>query len=330
MSDTKHLQSLITEAETYRTQGLLEESKEKFLELLDFIKTNEQFSKNQPLIDSIIEKVSGVEGEMADVDQLDEAPVLSEEAQNLISRLFSTSENQDIAAIEGAVALAKFGQYERALDEFQMLMKKGISIGGEPDLERLTKNFNTLVKDLSDSFKNIKDQSIQLVRYAEDHSVVALDLICDEAFGLGAARPMSQESERTLTLVQGDIEQPPFSPRSADLLIYNSSLHYAGDLGRCLVAGAQTLRPGGALIIMDSPVVYGSVTAVPAEGEKSQKQRRGRQLSEEELSQALAQAGLQSETVPVGRGFRWRLSRLRMRFMGLVPFELPLIYTRLA
>jgi hypothetical protein len=81
---------------------------------------------------------------------------------------------------------------------------------------------------------------------------------------------------------------------------------------------------------VDSPVVYGSVTAVPAEADQAQKQRSGRQLSEEELSRALAQAGLQSETVPVGRGFRWRLSRLRMRFMGLAPFDLPLIYARLA
>ena len=168
-------------------------------------------------------------------------------------------------------------------------------------------------------------------RYAAaGHSVVALDLSCDDAFGLGAARPISQDPGQSLTLVQGDIEQPPFLPQSADVLIYNASLHYAGDLGRCLAAGAQTLRPEGSLIIMDSPIVYGQVTAVPTEAEQSQNRRAGRQLAEEELAQALAQAGLRSETLPVGRGFRWRLSRLRMRFMGLVPFDLPLIYSRLA
>jgi uncharacterized protein YbaR (Trm112 family) len=164
---------------------------------------------------------------------------------------------------------------------------------------------------------------------AAGHTVVALDLSCDEAFGLGAARSISQSSGRALTLVQGDMEQPPFLPQSADLLIYNASLHYAGDLGRCLMAGAQTLRPEGALIIMDSPVVYGSVTAVPTEADRGQSWRRGRQLSEEELAQALAQAGLRSKTLPVRRGFRWRLSRLRMRLMGLAPFDLPLIYSRL-
>ncbi len=73
-----------------------------------------------------------------------------------------------------------------------------------------------------------------------------------------------------------------------------------------------------------------AVTAVPTEAEQSQMRRAGRQLSEEELAQALAQAGLLSETLRVGRGFRWRLSRLRMRFMGLAPFDLPLIYSRLA
>lgn len=167
-------------------------------------------------------------------------------------------------------------------------------------------------------------------RYAAaGHTVVALDLSCDEAFGLGAARPLSQRPGQSLTLVQGDIERPPLQPQSIDLLIYNASLHYAGDLGRCLTAGAETLRPGGALIIMDSPVVYGAVTAVPAEGEGQQSWRGGRQLAEEELTRALAQAGLRSETLAVGRGFRWRLSRLRMRLMGLAPFELPLIVARL-
>jgi len=45
--------------------------------------------------------------------------------QKLILRLFAFSKNKDMAAIEGAVALAKFGQYNKAMDEFKRLMKEG-------------------------------------------------------------------------------------------------------------------------------------------------------------------------------------------------------------
>ncbi len=168
MSKLKHIQSLINEAKTYRRQGLLQESKDKYLEILDILKKDAQLSNKQSLIDAIIKELSVVENEIIELDRPDETPVLSKEIQNLISRLFSTSENKHIAALEGAVALAKFGQYEKALDEFQNLMKEGIRIEADSNLEQLSKNFNKLVKDLSDSFNNIREQSIQLVRYTED------------------------------------------------------------------------------------------------------------------------------------------------------------------
>jgi SAM-dependent methyltransferase len=164
---------------------------------------------------------------------------------------------------------------------------------------------------------------------AAGHAVVALDLSCDEVFGLGAAREMAQALALSLTLVQGDIDQPPLQPQSADLLVYNASLHYAADISRCLARGVQTLRPDGALVIMDSPVVFGQVTAVPASQEQGSGPRRGRQLTEAELTEALTQAGLIYEFKKVPRGFRWRLSRWRLRLVGLAPFELPFVYARL-
>lgn len=161
---------------------------------------------------------------------------------------------------------------------------------------------------------------------AAGQSVVALDLSCDEAFGLGAAREMAQTLALPLTLVQGDIDQPPLQPRSADLLVYNASLHYAADISGCLARGAQALRPEGALVIMDSPVVFGQVTAVPASEDHGAGSRRGRQLTEAELTKALTQAGLSYEYKKVSRGFRWRISRWRLSLMGLAPFELPFVY----
>ena len=55
-----------------------------------------------------------------------ESPALSPNAQELIKKLFSFSDkkDKDEAALEGAIALAKFGQFESALAEFSELIKK--------------------------------------------------------------------------------------------------------------------------------------------------------------------------------------------------------------
>ena len=168
MSDTEWIQSLTTEAETYRKQGLLKQAKEKYLELLDFVKKHPPFCNNRPLIDAIINKVDVVEREIIEVDQLDESPDLSEEAQNLIKRVFSFSDNQDISAIEGAVALAKFGQYERAMDVFDKLINDGVHVNSDASIEQFTKQYNVLIRDLRDSYRDIREHNVQLLRYAKD------------------------------------------------------------------------------------------------------------------------------------------------------------------
>jgi hypothetical protein len=54
------------------------------------------------------------------------APQLPEEVHNLIKKQFSFSKDRDKAAFEGAMALARFGQYEKAQDEFKRMLEKGI------------------------------------------------------------------------------------------------------------------------------------------------------------------------------------------------------------
>jgi len=166
--DIERIKSLITEAEIYKSQGLLEEAKEKYLELLEFVKNHELFSINKSLIDSIVNKLKLIEDEMVKIDQDVETPTLSEEIQNLISRLFSFSDNKDIAAVEGAVALAKFGQFESALEQFQRLINEGIRIDPNQNIGEIIINFKTMINYLRDSHNDIKEQSIQIMRYAKD------------------------------------------------------------------------------------------------------------------------------------------------------------------
>jgi len=126
MSDKKQVKSLAREAELYRSQGLLDAAKEKYQELLQFIQNHERYSKDKKLVDAVSKKIQTVEENLTEVAESQEKPELSEEVQNLIQKLFSFAKNKETAAIEGAVALAKFGQYEKALAEFKRLLNEGI------------------------------------------------------------------------------------------------------------------------------------------------------------------------------------------------------------
>lgn len=167
------------------------------------------------------------------------------------------------------------------------------------------------------------------------HEVAALDFSCGDSFGLGAAERLRQEKGLDIILAQADIEAPPLQPGSVDLLIYNASLHYAENITGCLAAGAAALQQGGALVIMDSPISTGPVTAVQGTAPGSDEQngatstpRRGRHLPNQEVFQALSAAGLVYDIIPVRRGLRWGLRQLRTRLFGVAVFELPLIIAR--
>jgi len=125
MSEKEQIKTMVKEAEIYRTQGLFDQSKEKYLELIQFITNHEQLSKDKKLIDAVNKKLQAVDDVLIEIDEATDTPELSEDLQNLIGQLFSSSKNKDTAAIEGAVALAKFGQYEKAVTELQRLIKEG-------------------------------------------------------------------------------------------------------------------------------------------------------------------------------------------------------------
>ncbi len=126
MSDKEKIKSLLKEASLYGSQGLFVESKKKYLNVLETIKGSKQYHGDEQLLDALQSKINALEKKLEASLQDESAPELTPEVQNLILELFSFSKNKDNAAIEGAVALAKFGQYEKAMVEFKRLMKEGI------------------------------------------------------------------------------------------------------------------------------------------------------------------------------------------------------------
>jgi SAM-dependent methyltransferase len=87
----------------------------------------------------------------------------------------------------------------------------------------------------------------------EGHSATALDIRDDEVDGLGAAAPFLMRVPDRLSCVTASFEAIPLPAASADVTVFNASLHYATSLTRTLGEAARVTRPGGIVAILDSP-----------------------------------------------------------------------------
>jgi len=115
---------MLQEAEIYRSQGLISEAHSKYQEAANFVNSIENLKNKQSLLNAIIDKIEALDNTKEKVEKGPTSPELSKKAQDLIKNLFSFSENidEDNAALEGAVALARFGQFVRAINEFTALL----------------------------------------------------------------------------------------------------------------------------------------------------------------------------------------------------------------
>jgi SAM-dependent methyltransferase len=81
------------------------------------------------------------------------------------------------------------------------------------------------------------------------HRAVAVDIFCDELDGLGA---LAHYSVR-FPAAAADFDLLPFGDAAFDLAVFNSSFHYSSAYRRTLTEVRRCLRPGGSVVIMDSP-----------------------------------------------------------------------------
>jgi ubiquinone/menaquinone biosynthesis C-methylase UbiE len=90
-------------------------------------------------------------------------------------------------------------------------------------------------------------------RLAGSHRVTALDVDATDT-GLGALA-----DDRRIARVRGEIDALPLRNGTFDVVIVAAALHYAVELPRALDELARVLRPGGGLVIADSPVYVDAV-----------------------------------------------------------------------
>jgi len=86
------------------------------------------------------------------------------------------------------------------------------------------------------------------------HRVTALDIFSDARDGLGALVHYGE----AISGVLAEFDALPFREASFDFAIFNSSFHYSSDYARTLGEARRCLKPGGWIIIMDTPVYRAS------------------------------------------------------------------------
>ncbi len=151
------------------------------------------------------------------------------------------------------------------------------------------------------------------------HRVVAVDVLDDEADGLGAAAHYGVR----FPVVQADFDRLPFAPAQFDVVVFNGSLHYAADAATTLRGAHRMLTPGGAVVVMDSPMFEedrdGRLMADDAarriEAQLGEDARHGvGYLTFAGLNAAAAALELGTAFVPSHGPFAWRMRRRLAKF----------------
>ena len=126
MDIKQRLKSLLQEAEIYRSQGLISEAYEKYQAAENMVNSIKGLKNKASLLKAISDKIAALNYTREKVEQGPNSPELSKKAQDLIKNLFAFSENkdEDSAALEGAVVLAKFGQFDRAIADLNALLSR--------------------------------------------------------------------------------------------------------------------------------------------------------------------------------------------------------------
>lgn len=85
------------------------------------------------------------------------------------------------------------------------------------------------------------------------HKPIAVDLITNRWDGLGAALHYRAVLPKWFPCFQAELDQLPFADGQFNCAIFNASFHYSESYERTLQEAIRCLRPGGMIVIADSP-----------------------------------------------------------------------------
>lgn len=120
------IQTLFREIEVYQSHSLFEEAMEKCRRLAKLIEQNDRIKNRQELLGIVAKKIQALKKESRKLEDAAATAQMTSKEQELVKKLFAFSEepDEDSALWEGATALLIFGQFKKALSEFQKLIGK--------------------------------------------------------------------------------------------------------------------------------------------------------------------------------------------------------------
>ena len=148
------------------------------------------------------------------------------------------------------------------------------------------------------------------------HRPVAVDLQTNAFDGLGAAVHYQHALPMFFPRFQAEVDQLPFGDSQFDCAIFNASFHYSENYDRTLEETMRCLRPGGTIVIADSPTYsreeYGQRMVEERRqsfqrrfGFSSESLASGEYLTTERLVALEVKHGIEWETHNVWYGLCW-------------------------
>ncbi|WP_373499450.1 hypothetical protein [Desulfococcus sp.] len=124
MEIKKQIKSLLNEASLYEVQGLYDESKGRYVDAIHVIQQHaDEIDHHKEVMSHISNKLKQVIQKIERMENESVTYQMPNIVLDVMKNNFSSSRDKDQAALEGALALAGFGQYESALEEFTKLLK---------------------------------------------------------------------------------------------------------------------------------------------------------------------------------------------------------------
>jgi SAM-dependent methyltransferase len=127
----------------------------------------------------------------------------------------------------------------------------------------------------------------------------AIDLNLDARDGLSAARHYGGD----WPCVQAEFDRLPLADQQADLVIYNASLHYSTAYHTTLAEALRVLRPGGRIVVLDSPIYHHDAS--------------GKKMIAERQAAFARDHGTRSDALPNVGYLTWAMLRELGRDLGL-------------
>lgn len=156
---------------------------------------------------------------------------------------------------------------------------------------------------------------------------VAVDLLTNSTDGLGAASHYLQELPSLFPRFQAELDRLPFADGQFDCAIFNASFHYSEDYERTLGEAIRCLRPGGTVVIADSPFYR-----TEESGQRMVQERRAtftkrfgfpsdslaslEYLTANRLSALEARFGISWQTLEPSYGLKWSVRPMIARWKG--------------